>query len=268
MAIVTPTANKEELREKIFNAVQDMYTEVAQCPMNGFHFPTGRTACEFVGYPTEELEATPASAVESFAGVGYPFRADVIRRGDVVCDIGSGAGTDLLIAALKVGHEGKVYGIDFTEAMIEKARTNIQHAEALHAEVLKGNAEALPLADASVDVVTTNGVLNLVPDKPVAFREIHRVLKPNGRIQISDIVLAKDLSEKSRMNPQLWAECIVGAMPEETYLSIIRDAGFENLRVLDRIDYFERSPNQSTKNVAKQYGAIAITLTANKRSQR
>ncbi|MBI3587457.1 MAG: methyltransferase domain-containing protein [Ignavibacteriales bacterium] len=264
MAIVAPTANKEELRERIFNAVQDMYSEVASCPSKGFHFLIGRPACEYVGYPAKELDAIPSTAVESFAGVGYPFRANVLQREDTVCDIGSGAGTDLLISSLKVGHEGKVYGIDFTDAMIEKARTNIRRMEAYNAEVLKGNAEAIPLPRASVDVVTSNGVLNLVPDKHAAFKEIYRILKPEGHIQISDIVLGKDLSEKCRSNPQLWAECIVGAMPEQAFLDVIQNCGFTDLTILQRMDYFESSPSESTKSVARQYGAIAITITGKK----
>lgn len=264
MAIIAPTANKEELRQRIFDAVQEMYAEVAACPTKGFHFPTGRPACEYVGYPASELDALPATAVESFAGVGYPFSVNVIKNGDTVCDIGSGAGTDILIAAIKVGPDGTVYGIDFTEAMIEKAMGNIRMSRADNVSLLSGNAESIPLPDRSVDVVTSNGVLNLVPDKPAAFEEIHRIVKTGGHLQISDIVLGQELSEKSRNNPKLWAECIVGAMPEASYLEVIRDAGFANVKVVRRFDYFERSASDSTKSVARQYGAIAITLTASK----
>ncbi|MEX2117915.1 MAG: methyltransferase domain-containing protein [Bacteroidota bacterium] len=264
MAVITPTANKEELRQRIFDAVQDMYSEVAVCPTKEFHFPVGRIACEYVGYPSAELNAIPRAAVESFAGVGYPFIANVIRKGDTVCDIGSGAGTDILIAAMKVGPSGKVYGIDFTDAMLEKAAETIRVSGLDTLSVLKGHAESIPLPDGSVDVVTSNGVLNLVPDKSGACQEISRILKHGGSIQICDIVLSKDLSEKSRNNPQLWAECIVGAMLETRYLEVIRDAGFINVHVLHRADYFERSSNSSTKATARQYGAIAITLTATK----
>lgn len=264
MAIVTPTANREELRERIIAAVQDMYTEVATYPAKGFHFPTGRPACEYAGYPADELDAIPPSAVESFAGVGDPFKANVIRRGDTVLDIGSGAGTDMFIAALKVGPEGKVYGLDMTEAMIEKARQNIAMMGATNIQVVEGDAGSIPLPDAMFEVVTSNGVLNLVPDKEAAYREIFRILKPRGRIQISDIVLGKDLSEKSRSNPQLWAECIVGAVPEEHYLKLIRCAGFQDVTIIDRLDYFDHSPNPSTRDVAHQYGAVSITIVAEK----
>ncbi|OGU74916.1 MAG: hypothetical protein A3H45_10820 [Ignavibacteria bacterium RIFCSPLOWO2_02_FULL_55_14] len=264
MAIVAQTANREELRLRIFDAVQEMYSEVAACPSKGFHFPVGRPACEYVGYPAAELDSIPATAVESFAGVGYPFTANVIRKGDTVCDIGSGAGTDILVAALKTGPNGKVFGIDFTDAMLERAAESIRKAGVDNVSVIKGEAESIPLPDGSVDVVTTNGVLNLVPDKSIALQEIRRILKHEGSIQISDIVLGRDLSEKSRNNPQLWAECIVGAMPEARYLELIRKAGFVDVLVLNRMEYFEKSSNTSTKDIARQYGAIAITLSAKK----
>jgi ubiquinone/menaquinone biosynthesis C-methylase UbiE len=148
--------------------------------------------------------------------------------------------------------------------MIEKANANIQKSGLMNAEIVQGNAESVPLPDAMFDVVTSNGVINLVPDKTAVFSEVQRVLKPGGRLQVSDIVLARALSEKSRSNPQLWAECIVGAVPEDTYLEIVRSAGFVDVRVIDRVDYFDRSASQSTKNAARQYGAGAITLVARK----
>ncbi|MEN8197181.1 MAG: methyltransferase domain-containing protein, partial [Pseudomonadota bacterium] len=167
-------------REFIIRAVKEMYTEVAGHPEKEFHFPTGRPACEFVGYPAAELDAIPASAVESFAGVGYPHKSGFIGEGDSVLDIGSGSGTDALIAALRAGPRGRVYGLDMTQAMLDKLRDNIAAAGASNVEPLEGNAEDIPLPDTSIDVVTSNGVLNLVPDKPKAFRDIARVLKPGG----------------------------------------------------------------------------------------
>jgi len=264
MVVVLPTKNKEQLRTRILTAVKDMYAEVASQPGREFHFPTGKPACEYVGYPQEELDAIPATALESFAGVGYPFAAGAIRPGDTVLDIGSGSGTDLINAALKAGPQGKVYGIDLTQEMIAKAQESCAKAGIENAEILEANAESLPLPDASVEVVTSNGVLNLVPDKRTAYREIHRVLKPGGKIQISDIVLAREISEKSKANPQLWAECIVGAVPEQAYLDLIREAGFADVRIISRIDYFDGSTSDSTKKAAHQFGASSITFTGTK----
>jgi len=262
MAIVAPTADKAEFRERIFNAVQDMYTEVASLPTKNFHFPTGRWACEYVGYPENELDAIPETAVESFAGVGYPFKANVIQPGYRVLDIGSGSGTDVLIAALKAGPVGEIYGMDITESMLDKAKQNIEKSDVNNIHIFEGNAESIPMESGSFDVVTSNGVLNLVPEKKAAFAEIYRVLKKGGRIQISDIALKSEISEKCRMNPELWADCIVGAIPEDQYIAMLRDAGFQNVKIIDRLDYFERSPDESTKRTAKQYGAISVTITA------
>ncbi len=212
-------------KEFIFKAVEEMYTDVASRPDTVFHFPTGRSACLFVGYPASQLDCLPAEAVESFAGVGYPFAADVIRLGDTVLDIGSGSGTDALIAAMLTGRDGVVYGLDMTRAMREKLLRIVAAKKIGHVRVIEGNAEQIPLPDASIDVVTSNGVLNLVPDKPAAFGEIARVLKPGGRLQISDIALRVPVSEQSRADPRLWAECVVGAITEDDYVSLLRAAG-------------------------------------------
>jgi ubiquinone/menaquinone biosynthesis C-methylase UbiE len=237
-----------------------MYTEVAACPSKVFHFPTGRSACRYVGYPQEQLDAIPETAVESFAGVGYPFTVGAIRPGSYVLDIGSGSGTDVLIASTLVKPSGKVYGLDMTEAMLGKARANAAKMGAAHVEFLKGNAEQIPLPDASVDVVTSNGVLNLVPDKPKAFSEIYRVLRPGGSIQISDIVLGKPIKLESRNNPQLWAECIVGAVLEEEYLELFRKAGFQEVKAVHHLDYFSKSTSEDTREVAGKYGAQTVVL--------
>ena len=251
-------------REFIFKAVSDMYTDVARHPLKGFHFPTGRLACLFVGYPAAQLDRVPGTAVESFAGVGYPFAAGAIREGDIVLDIGSGAGTDSLIASTLVGGEGKVYGLDMTEAMLDKFRANIEAMGALNVEPLAGNAEDIPLPDASVDVVTSNGVLNLVPDKPRAFREIARVLRPGGRLQISDISLAKPVSEKARSDPKLWAECVVGAVLEDDYVGMLRDAGLP-VEVISRFDYFSGSASADTRRAAQGFGAHTVIMRGARR---
>lgn len=251
-------------REQILAAVQQMYSEVARMPSKQFHFPTGRAACVFVGYPAELLDAVPSTAVESFAGVGFPFCSDVIRPGDRVLDIGAGAGTDTLIAARLVGNAGRVFGLDMTPAMLDKLRRNIARADMSNVEALEGNAEAIPLPDASVDVITSNGVLNLVPDKPRAFSELCRVLRPGGRVQIADIVVGRPVSESARADPKLWAECVVGAALERDYLELFGSCGFSDIRVLRRFDYFSGSANTDTRRVAASLGAQSIEITMTK----
>jgi SAM-dependent methyltransferase len=250
-------------REFIFKAVADMYTDVAQHPLKGFHFPTGRLACLFVGYPAAQLDRVPGTATESFAGVGYPFAANVIREGDVVLDIGSGAGTDTLISSLLTGQNGKVIGLDMTAAMLDKLRRNIEAMGSSNVKAVEGNAEEIPLPDASVEVVTSNGVLNLVPDKSRAFREIVRVLKPGGRVQISDIALGKPVSEKARSDPKLWAECVVGAVLEEDYVGMLRSAGL-TIEVLSTFDYFSGSMSADTRRAAQGFGAHTVIMRGTK----
>jgi SAM-dependent methyltransferase len=250
-------------REFIFKAVADMYTDVATHPEKTFHFPTGRLACLFVGYPGHQLDLIPAAAPESFAGVGYPFATAVIREGDVILDVGSGSGTDALISSTLTGPSGRVYGLDMTQAMLDKLRRNIATMGAQNVVPLEGNAEEIPLGDACVDVVTSNGVLNLVPDKPRAFAEIARVLKPGGRVQISDISLAKPVSDKSRSDPKLWAECVVGAVVEDDYVAKLCAAGLD-VEVISRFDYFAGSVSADTRRVAHGLGAHTITMRGTK----
>lgn len=251
-------------RDVIFDAVRAMYTDVATHPERTFHFPTGRAACELVGYPASRLDALPTAALESFAGVGYPFAAGVVRTGDTVLDVGSGSGTDTLLASLLVAPSGCVIGLDMTEAMRRKLERNAGAMGAANVETLDGNAEDLPLPDASVDVVTSNGVINLVPDKPAAIAEIYRVLRPGGRVQLADIAVASLPSATCRSQPQLWAECIVGATTEADYGAQLAAAGFEDVTVLARLDYFSHSTSAETRKVAQGFGAHSIVMRARK----
>jgi SAM-dependent methyltransferase len=250
-------------KEFIFKAVEEMYTDVASRPGAVFHFPTGRLACLFVGYPAGQLDCLPSEATESFAGVGYPFAADVIREGDAVLDIGSGSGTDTLIAAMLTGPTGLVYALDMTRAMRERLERNVAAMKVGHVRVMAGNAERIPLPDASVDVVTSNGVLNLVPDKPAAFAEIARVLKPGGLLQIADIALRVPVSEQSRGDPRLWAECVVGAIVEDDYIFLLRTAGLD-VEVFRDMDYFAGSVSASTRRAAHGLGAHSIVMRGSK----
>jgi arsenite methyltransferase len=248
-------------RARVLAAVRDMYTEVAAAPQQPFHFPVGRDACLQLGYPAELLDAVPAEALASFAGVGYPFRAQAIRPGDVVLDVGAGSGTDALVAARLTGPAGRVYGLDMTAAMAGKLRRLASAAGIHHLAVVEGNAEAIPLADASVDVVTSNGVLNLVPDKRRAVAEIFRVLRPGGRLQLADIVIRSPVTPDCKADPKLWAECVVGATIDEDYVDLFRDAGFEGIEGLGDHDYFALSRSRETREVAARFGARAIELS-------
>lgn len=250
--------------ELIRKAVQGLYTEVATQPNKEYHFPLGRKALLFVGYPEVDIDRLPASATESFAGVGYPHQAGALREGARVVDIGSGSGTDVLFAALKVGPSGEVIGLDITPAQIAKARAAIEAIGAENVRIEEASVEAIPIADASVDVVTSNGVLNLVPDKPKAFGEIFRVLKPGGILQLADIVTREDVAKACGLSPQLWADCIGGAAVEEDYLAAIRGAGFEAVEVLRRLDYFGQSSNENTRRLTKSFGAESIVVRARK----
>jgi SAM-dependent methyltransferase/TusA-related sulfurtransferase len=251
-------------RDLIFEAIRAMYTDVAQDPARGYHVPIGHAACTLAGYSGEQLARIPASAVESFAGVGYPFAANVIRAGDTVLDVGSGSGTDVLLAVQAVGPAGQVIALDLTTAMLAKLQAIVAVAGVQNVRVLAGNAEDIPLPDASVDVVTSNGVLNLVPDKRAAFAEIHRVLRPGGRLQVADVALGRPLSGDCLSNPRLWAECILGATPEDEYLALLDTAGFAGVETLGRLDYFSASTSAETRSIARSFNACSIVARAAK----
>lgn len=201
-----PIACPVDLDTKLLRAeVSKIYARVAAEPGGDFHFHRGPAyAAEMLGYDSAELAALPADCTASFAGIANPHAIAPIVRGETVLDIGCGAGTDLLLAARRVGPEGRAIGIDMTEAMRERARASAQAAGLANVEVHGGDATALPLPDASVDVVISNGVLNLVPEKEKAFAEIRRVLRSGGRLQLADIVLDAALDEDTRRNIDLW----------------------------------------------------------------
>lgn len=183
--------------------IRKTYASVSQEPEKDFVFPTGRAWAEDMGYPPE-LARVPDSAAESFAGVANPFSLGRLASGERVLDIGSGAGTDSLVAALMVGPEGSVTGIDMTPEMLEKARASVTELDLPNVSFVEGEAEELPFADGSFDVVISNGVIDLIPDKDAVFREIYRVLAPGGRIQIADVTIQRPVSEEGKKNIDLW----------------------------------------------------------------
>ncbi|MFB3920793.1 MAG: methyltransferase domain-containing protein [Terriglobia bacterium] len=202
MAIACPVdLDTQHLRSEVSN----IYSRVVAEPSGKFHFHRGPAyAAEFLGYDANELALLPAETTAAFAGVSNPTRIAPIRAGETVVDIGCGAGMDLLLAGRRVGSTGKALGVDMTDAMIERARASARAAGLAHVDVRKGDATALPIDSASVDVVISNGVINLVPEKQLAFEEIVRVLKPGGRLQLGDILLDVELSEDTRRNIDLW----------------------------------------------------------------
>jgi arsenite methyltransferase len=200
--------------ERIRDEVRSTYTEVAVAPNGTFHFHRGAAyAAERLGYDADELDALPAAATARFAGVGNPHLIGPVRPGETVVDLGCGAGMDLMLAARRVGSSGRAIGIDMTAAMRAQARIAVYEAGLRAvAEVREGHLEALPIEDASVDVVMSNGVVNLVADKEAVFAEIVRILRPGGRLHLADVVVRRSIKEEARSNAELWAACIAGAM--------------------------------------------------------
>ena len=198
--ISTPNVKLETLRGEI----QKEYTVVATTPETSFHFQTGRPLAELLGYSPDMIESVPTGNLESFAGTGNPFSLDKIEPGEQVVDVGSGAGFDSLIAAGLVGPTGKVIGVDMTPAMLDKARVGAAEAGLTNVEFHEGQAERLPVADNWADVVISNGVVNLCPDKTAVFKEMYRVLKPGGRLQIGDILVQKAVPEEAKEDIDLW----------------------------------------------------------------
>ncbi|MGD2074637.1 MAG: methyltransferase domain-containing protein [Gammaproteobacteria bacterium] len=253
-------------REQILHAVKQMYTDVASCPDKPYHFPTGRSACLVLGYSAEMLVGLPESVLESFAGVGCPLQGEPFRAGDHILDIGSGSGTDTLIAARQVGERGRVYCLDLTEAMLDKLCHNAARQGVHWLVPILGNAESIPLPAACVDGITSNGVLNLVPDKAGAFRELYRVLRPGGRLRLADVAVSRDIEvlEEARDIPRLWAECVVGAVEQEQYVTQLESVGFEDVAVIDQTDYFSHSISERTRDIARAFGANSIVIQARK----
>jgi arsenite methyltransferase len=190
--------------DQLRSAVRAEYTEVATSPAKGFHFHTGRVLAHKLRYEPADVGQLPDQVVESFAGVANPFVAGRLAPGARVVDLGSGAGLDAILAARQVGPTGRVIGVDMTDSMLQKAQRSRDLIEAWNLDFRKGYAEALPIEDGWADVVISNGAINLCPDKAAVYREVFRVLKPDGRIQIADIVVGKALPDDAKADISLW----------------------------------------------------------------
>lgn len=195
----------EEIKQ-IRGAIRKKYAAVSNSAKGYFKYPVGKTGADLLGYDRQLLEELPEELLNSFCGVGNPLAIDQIERGSSVLDIGCGTGFDLYAASCQVGSTGKVIGVDLTPEMIDRARKNLAAAKVANTEVLLVASEQMPFADDTFDVVISNGVINLSPDKPKLFAEIYRILKPGGRLQFADIILEKNLPPHLAANVESWSQ--------------------------------------------------------------
>jgi SAM-dependent methyltransferase len=239
-------------------SVRAVYTRVATDPDGDFHFHRGVDyAVRHLGYDAVELAALPSTATARFAGVGNPLAMGALHLGETVLDHACGAGMDLLLAARRVGSTGRALGVDMTQAMREQAASAAAVAGmAERIRILPGLLEELPLEDASVDVVISNGVLNLSPDKRQALKEIFRVLRPGGRLLLADVVVQRELTLPVRQSPELWAACIGGALPELELFELVHAAGLRDGRIEARFRSFAGSSAEAKVSVDLELGAV------------
>ncbi|MBF4770449.1 methyltransferase domain-containing protein [Nocardioides agariphilus] len=245
--------------DELESRVKAMYEEVALAPDHDFHFETGRLLAEHLGYPAHDLDLVPAAAVDSFAGVGYFLDLADIRSSEAVLDLGSGSGTDSFLAAVATGSDGAVIGVDMTAAQLAKATRLAEESGLTHASFLEGYIERPPVVPASIDVVISNGVINLSADKPAVFAAAAAALRPGGRLALADIVTAKPLPEGVTCDASLWAACIGGAAQRDHYLAMLEEAGFEVEAVRDN-DY--RFVSERALGATTTYGVSSISVLA------
>lgn len=254
------TIDIDNLRGK----VKDMYRAVADEPEGSFHFEMGYGLAVRLGYPSDELDKTPAEAVESFAGVGYHLGLAELQAGEHVVDLGSGSGMDAFVAARRVGATGEIIGVDMTDQQLAKARRLAERDGFENAAFKQGYIENAPVADGWADVVISNGVINLCGDKAAVFAEIARMLKPGGRLAISDIVTETQLTEAIVCDVDLWASCIGGAMQQDDYRRAIEAAGLEVRTVRENPEYYFIS--DSAQGATKTFGVKSVSVLAVKAS--
>jgi arsenite methyltransferase len=240
--------------------VKAMYRDVATDPHGEFHFEMGRSLAERLGYSPEDLDAIPQEAIDSFAGVGYYFDRARIRRGDTVVDLGSGSGTDSFVAANKVGPEGRVIGIDMTNEQLSKANRLRDQFGFSNVTFKKAYIEDTDLEGGTVGVVISNGVINLAPIKEDVFLEAARLLKPGGRLALSDIVTDVQLPQGITCDATLWAACIGGALQVNDYITAAESTGFHVLQVKENPQY--RFISDNAQGATRKYGVKSISMYA------
>lgn len=240
--------------------VKAMYRAVALEPQGEFHFEMGRALAERLGYAPANLDAIPAASIDSFAGVGYYFDLARLKAGEEVVDLGSGAGMDSFVAALKVGASGRVTGVDMTDEQLAKAERLRAAAGFRNVSYRKGYIQATGLPGSAFDCVISNGVINLTPDKGAVFAEAARLLKRGGRLALADIVTGVRLPDAIACDATLWAACIGGAMQVDDYIGAIESAG---LRVLERRDNPQyKFISGNAQGAASKFGVKSVSLVA------
>lgn len=214
--------------------VKDKYGEVSKNPCGVFNFPVGKMFALKVGYPKDVLDKLPASLTESFTGANNPQGFVELKLKEVVLDLGCGAGLDLYFYAKAVGEDGKVYGLDISVDMVDKARQNMQIVRIKNADITVGESDNLPFSDNFFDVVASNGIYNLSPSKEAVMKEVYRVLKPGARTVFCEIVLKESLSEDERKSHSDWFRCIGGALVENDFLKLMEKTGFKKIEVISK----------------------------------
>ena len=248
--------------ERLEREVKGVYRAVAEAPDEEYHFEMGRVLAERLGYPESDLDRVPDAAVESFAGVGYHFDLADLQAGDDVLDLGSGSGMDVFVAALHVGDTGNVTGLDMTDEQLTKARQLRDEAGFDNVTFEKGYIEDLPFEDESFDVVISNGVINLSAEKEQVFAEANRVLKPEGRLALSDIISETEMPDSIKTNADLWAACIGGAEQINAYTKMIETAGFDVVELRENPQY--EFISEQAQGACQKYGVKSISLGARK----